>query len=173
MPRYDAFVAENQDRSKASGTSPASENHSDEDLAVLTRDSVRKGVHMMRILHGNAELTINQTSTLNQLKEGPRPMALMARLSGVSQPSMSQHASSLETLGYITRSRAPEDGRAVILSITDAGREAVDRANTTRNSTLLELLRELTDDERARLFDGLQILERISEKAILDSTGQS
>ena len=162
-------MVENNDRPENSTQNAAHRSKGDQDdsaLAILTRDSVRKGVHMLRILHGNGELTINQTSTLNKLKEGPQPMALMARLSGVSQPSMSQHASALEALGYIQRSRAPEDGRAVILSITDSGREAVDRANQTRNSTLQNLLADLNDQERTQLSEGLEILKEISEKAI-------
>lgn len=141
-------------------------DQADAALAVLTRDSVRKGVHMLRILHGNGELTINQTSTLNKLKEGPQHMALMARLSGVSQPSMSQHASALEALGYIQRSRSPEDGRAVILTITDRGRDAVDRANKARNSSLHNLLSELSDEQKDQLSKGLEILKEISEIAI-------
>ncbi|WP_295644398.1 MarR family winged helix-turn-helix transcriptional regulator [uncultured Corynebacterium sp.] len=169
-------MVENKNRLVAS-TEPVA-NHSsggqeNAALAVLTRDSIRKGVHMMRILNGNAELTINQTSTLNQLKEGPRPMALMARLSGVSQPSMSQHASALEALGYIKRSRAPQDGRAVILSITDSGREAVDRVNLTRNSALQELFAQLSAEERDSLTSGLRVLEQLAESTIQDSSRNS
>ncbi|MGV0409403.1 MarR family winged helix-turn-helix transcriptional regulator [Corynebacterium resistens] len=166
-------MVENKDRQESSAETVANHSLGGQDgseLAILARDAIRKGVHMMRILHSNAELTINQTSTLNQLKEGPRPMALMAKLSGVSQPSMSQHASALEALGYIQRSRAPEDGRAVILSITDSGREAVDRANEIRNSSLQEFFTMLDAEDRGKLFDGLQILERLAEKAIQRSS---
>ena len=55
--------------------------------------------------------------------DGVRPGALAER-AAMSKQAMNQLLRSLETLGYIARSNAPEEGRARIVRLTKRGRAA-------------------------------------------------
>ena len=54
---------------------------------------------------------------------GVRPSTLAER-AGMSKQAMNQLLRSLEDLGYITRSNAPDEGRARIIRFTKRGRAA-------------------------------------------------
>src|SRR6516165_11936263 len=58
--------------------------------------------------------------------DGVRPGTLAER-SGMSKQAMNQLLRSLEDLGYITRSNAPDEGRARIIRFTKRGRAAYAR----------------------------------------------
>ena len=59
--------------------------------------------------------------------DGVRPGALAER-AGMSKQAMNQLLRSLESLGYISRSDAPDEGRARIVRLTRRGRVAYSRA---------------------------------------------
>src|SRR5215469_14470036 len=59
--------------------------------------------------------------------DGVRPSALAER-AGVSKQAMNQLLGSLESFGYISRSDAPDEGRARIVRLTRRGRVAYLRA---------------------------------------------
>jgi MarR family transcriptional regulator, temperature-dependent positive regulator of motility len=68
----------------------------------------------------------------------------------------------LEDLGYSVRRRDPEDRRRHILELTDAGRQAMVRAEKGRNSIEDEVLAGLSPEEKqtlrkllTRVLDGL------------------
>ena len=58
--------------------------------------------------------------------DGVRPGALAER-AGMSKQAMNQLLRSLEALGYIVRSDAPDEGRARIIRLTKRGRAAYSR----------------------------------------------
>jgi len=55
--------------------------------------------------------------------DGVRP-GVLAERAGMSKQAMNQLLGSLETLGYIVRSAAPDEGRARIVRLTKRGRAA-------------------------------------------------
>ena len=57
----------------------------------------------------------------------------------------------VEERGLITRERSREDGRAVVVSLTDEGRHALDAALPDHLETERKLLEGLTDDDREQL----------------------
>jgi len=78
------------------------------------------------------------------------PTALM-RTALVTSGAITQRLDRLEERGLITRGRSPDDGRAVVVSLTDAGREALDAALPDHLDTERKLLDGLSDDDRERL----------------------
>src|SRR6186997_2948977 len=66
--------------------------------------------------------------------EGVRP-GLLAERAGMSKQAMNQLLRSLEGLGYLARSAAPEEGRARIIRLTRRGRAAYAKIH--------EILREI------------------------------
>jgi len=66
-----------------------------------------------------------EAGVLNTLDRGPRRVTELAELEGLAQPTMTQLLQKLERQGWVTRERRPEDGRFVIVSITQTGRVAL------------------------------------------------
>ena len=78
------------------------------------------------------------------------PTALM-RTALVTSGAITQRLDRLEERGLITRERSRDDGRAVVVSLTDAGREALDAALPDHLDTERKLLEGLSDDDREQL----------------------
>lgn len=74
--------------------------------------------------------------------DGVRPSALAER-AGMSKQAMNQLLRSLEALGYLARSDAPDEGRARIIRLTKRGRAAYARIH--------EILREIEEEWSAEL----------------------
>src|SRR5215469_10457169 len=73
---------------------------------------------------GFAELRLPHMAVLQYPgPDGVRPGTLAER-AGMSKQAMNQLLRSLEDLGYITRSNAPDEGRARIIRFTKRGRAA-------------------------------------------------
>lgn len=70
----------------------------------------------------------------------------------MSRPTMSLHVKRLEAAGYLARLPPPsDDKRRVGLTLTDAGREALDAVRRRRNDWLAQRLAALTPEARLAL----------------------
>jgi DNA-binding MarR family transcriptional regulator len=65
----------------------------------------------------------------------------------------------LEQAGLITRAPDPDDRRAILIALTDAGRELVDAATEAHLDNERRLLSPLSDAEQQRLADLLRKLQ--------------
>ena len=74
--------------------------------------------------------------------DGVRP-GVLAERAGMSKQAMNQLLRSLEALGYIVRSDAPDEGRARIIRFTKRGRAAY--------STIYDILRDIEREWSAEL----------------------
>lgn len=83
------------------------------------------------------------------------PTALM-RTALVTSGAITQRLDRLEERGLITRERSESDGRGVVVTLTDAGRAALDAALPDHLETERRLLAGLDDDELAHLADLLR-----------------
>jgi DNA-binding MarR family transcriptional regulator len=95
---------------------------------------------------------------LNQA--GPVRLGDLARVLGVDSSTLTPQAQRLERFGFVSRTRDPRDGRAVLLSITRAGRAVLDSMRLTRRALLAERLRGWSEEERAQ---AAAILARVAE----------
>jgi DNA-binding MarR family transcriptional regulator len=78
------------------------------------------------------------------------PTALM-RTALVTSGAITQRLDRLEEKGLITRGRSDADGRAVVVTLTEAGRTALDTALPDHLETERGMLAGLSDDERGQL----------------------
>ena len=85
--------------------------------------------------------------------DGVRPSSLAGR-SGMSKQAMNQLLRSLEGLGYIVRSDAPDEGRARIIRFTKRGRAAYAKAH----DILRDIEREWSDELGCKDFAELKRL---------------
>jgi DNA-binding MarR family transcriptional regulator len=78
------------------------------------------------------------------------PTALM-RAALVTSGAITQRLDRLEEKGLITRERSEADGRAVVVTLTEAGRTALDQTLPDHLETERALLAGLSDDDREQL----------------------
>jgi DNA-binding MarR family transcriptional regulator len=84
---------------------------------------------------------------------GPVEAKKVAELSGMSRAAVSALVNTLERDGLVSKERAPYDGRAVQLRLTDAGREAITSAFRAHNEREQEWAESLSQDELQTLID--------------------
>jgi DNA-binding MarR family transcriptional regulator len=120
---------------------------------------------VFRRLTPREELSLTAASTLRRLeRSGPHRLCELYTPEGITQPAMTQLVTRLEREGLAERSSDPADGRAVVVSITDAGRAAVARRREGRARALADLLAEVSDEDRAAIVAALPALERLSDQ---------
>ena len=96
-------------------------------------------------------------------KQGPLRLAELAQLESVSAPSTTRLVTELEAKGLVVRAADPDDGRAVLISITPEGEQMITRARAARATMLAELFRELEPSEIAAIAAAVPALERAIE----------
>jgi DNA-binding MarR family transcriptional regulator len=135
-----------------------------EDIASRLRQVVRLVYRRVQTETGEGSPTRSEAAALSWLDErGPMSLRALADLEQVRQQSMSQSVDALQERGWATRSPDPNDRRQVIITLTDAGRVALETGRSVRQAWIVDAMqRLLDDDERAMLARSLDLLERIS-----------
>jgi DNA-binding MarR family transcriptional regulator len=126
--------------------------------ATLSRSSRLTRLVMGR---GSRQLSRTEAGLLNTLVEGPRRITDLAETEALAQPSVSKLVDKLAGQGLVLRERVADDGRAVLVSISDEGRERVDMVRAEHRSLLRQNLVELNDDDLAALTSANDVLERL------------
>lgn len=94
---------------------------------------------------------------------GPRRLTELARTEQISQPGLTQLVTRLERDGLVERRPDPADGRAVLVHITENGRDVGRSRHQDRGRHLSPLIAELTPMERRALAAALPVLARLAE----------
>ncbi|SEO45627.1 MarR family winged helix-turn-helix transcriptional regulator [Amycolatopsis saalfeldensis] len=133
---------------------------------------------VIRHLTEHGGLTFTAVMCLGRLeREGPVRLTALGAAEGVSQPSMSQLVQRLERQGLVARIRDPEDGRASLIEISDAGRALVASRLRDRHDRLAELLATLAPEDEASLRSAMRvagpIVRRLIETARAAGAGES
>ncbi|HVL60154.1 MAG TPA: MarR family transcriptional regulator [Microbacterium sp.] len=98
-----------------------------------------------------AGLFIQGAHTLTQLADRER----------VSAPAMNRTVNCLQDAGYIRRSADENDGRKVVIDLTDEGRAVVDETARRRDAWVEEALAEIEPAEREILAKAAAIMQRM------------
>jgi DNA-binding MarR family transcriptional regulator len=67
-----------------------------------------------------------EAGVLYTLAGAPRRITELAELEGLAQPTMTLLLQRLEQRGWVKRERHPDDGRVVLVSVTEAGKAMLD-----------------------------------------------
>jgi DNA-binding MarR family transcriptional regulator len=136
-----------------------------DEVAAALRVGV--GLLLRRLREGpvEGELTMSERSALGRLdRTGPTTSSALAKLEGISPQSMGATLSGLEIRGMVARHPDPEDGRRVLLSVTDTAREQLSRRRTERTAKLAKALATgFTQEELATLAAAAPLIERLAE----------
>ncbi|MGZ0712510.1 MarR family winged helix-turn-helix transcriptional regulator (plasmid) [Coraliomargarita sp. W4R53] len=101
-----------------------------------------------------AALFVHGDHTLSELADRER----------VSAPAMNRTVNCLQDSQYVARSADENDGRKVILSLTEVGRGVVDETARRRDAWVEGALAELTAAERETLADAAAIMQRMVQR---------
>lgn len=112
----------------------------------------------------NGELTWAENSALRRLAEdGPATSAELARVEQIRPQSMGQTLAGLADRGLVARDADPHDGRRVLFSLTEAGRQKRLAARDARAEQLGAILAaEFTDAELRQLVAIAPLVERLA-----------
>ena len=97
--------------------------------------------------------TLVRTGPPHQLTPGQLIDAMM-----ITSGAMTNRLDRLERRGFVQRSKHPDDGRQVLVALTDAGATKLDAALGDHAANELAILQPLDDTQRADLVDLLRVL---------------
>jgi DNA-binding MarR family transcriptional regulator len=101
--------------------------------------------------HSDGSLSRTEAGVLSTLSDGQRRVTELADLEGLAQPTITVLVGKMESAGLVQRERDPSDGRVVLVSITKAGRVALERLRAQYRKVLHERMASMPDDEVAAL----------------------
>ncbi|HEY2260340.1 MAG TPA: MarR family transcriptional regulator [Solirubrobacteraceae bacterium] len=114
-------------------------------------------------------VSLTEIGVLRSLSTGPRRITELAADGRVTQPAITLLVNRLADRGWVERVADPSDGRAVLVSLTPAGLDALERLRAEYRALLHEEMATLDDDEVATLAGAVEILDRLIAR--LASTG--
>lgn len=117
---------------------------------------------------GRGQVTEHQIRLLRQLDDtDPVMVGELAEYLGVTPSTMSLNLKRLEEAGLVTRSRAPEDRRAMNVLLTAEGTALRDSVPAMDPARVDALLTSMRPDDRERAMTGLSLLAEAATR--LDS----
>jgi DNA-binding MarR family transcriptional regulator len=136
------------------------------EVAAELRVAVGMVMRKLRQTQAPGDLTLAENTALSLLdRGGPATSSELAKLDRISPQSMGATLAALEQRGLVARDRDPGDGRRIVLSVTDAGRQVVNDRRGARTELIAAALRGgFTDSELAQLLAAAPLLERLAEK---------
>jgi DNA-binding MarR family transcriptional regulator len=113
--------------------------------------------------HPDNPLSLNAMAVLGALyRDGDMSPGELAAHERVQPPSMTRTVNCLEEGGYVARRPHDTDGRQVVVTLTDLGRETLLADRARRDAWLATRLRGLSPEEREALRRAAPILERLA-----------
>lgn len=130
------------------------------DSAKTIEEMIEAGTDLLwRFLIPNRkDLSASATLVLNRVnREGPMRLTALAAAEDTSQPSMTQLVQRMERQGLLERLSDPDDGRAALVAISEAGRQLWDRRTEGRRERLAALLPRLSAHDEMALWLAAQV----------------
>ncbi|KAB8194635.1 MarR family transcriptional regulator [Nonomuraea phyllanthi] len=111
------------------------------------------------------KLSFTTLSVLDTLASAGGPIRLtdLTRTEQVSQPGLTQLVTRLERDGLVERRPDPSDGRAVLVHLTEAGRQVGRSRHADRTRHLAPLIARLSPEQRRAIAGALPALTRLAE----------
>src|SRR5579872_1581777 len=136
-----------------------------EQLAAALQVSIGLFVRRLRHAQADGELTLPESSALARLdRGGPATSSTLARLEQITPQSMGATLANLETRGLVERHADPEDGRQAVITVTDAGLQALRKRRNARTELLARALSSgFTRSELEQLMASAPLLERLAQ----------
>jgi DNA-binding MarR family transcriptional regulator len=112
---------------------------------------------------GTAGLTPSQLSVLASVeRHGPLQLGDLARVESVAPPTLTRSIAGLEDRGLVRRHQDPDDGRAVLVQVTAAGRRSLRELRRARVAFLADRLAALSERDRVVVARAVGLLGEIA-----------
>jgi DNA-binding MarR family transcriptional regulator len=123
-------------------------------------------VRRLRQRKADGELTMPESTCLSRLdREGPATSSALAKQAQISPQSMGATLAALEERGLVERRPDPADGRKVVMSLTAAGRRALDQRRATGTDAMARALADgFTAAELEQLRTAAPLFERLARR---------
>jgi DNA-binding MarR family transcriptional regulator len=138
------------------------------DVALALHGSI--GLYARRIRrHPMPEgLTPPEMSALDLLeRRGPQAPSTIARAEQITPQAVGVTLAGLEQHGLVERTQDPDDGRRVLMSLTETGRRLVHDKHSGRVQHIAALLSDgFTEEELHTLRDAAPLIERLGDRLL-------
>jgi len=109
--------------------------------------------------------TMPELSALVRLHRfGPATNASLAKVEGITPQAMSTTLGGLERRGLIGRTADPEDGRRILLAVTEEGMRVIAEKRAVRTEQIAAALAQLDAEDIEALRAAVPALERLAAK---------
>jgi DNA-binding MarR family transcriptional regulator len=142
-------------------SSPPPTNDRSSQIEHVSTDLVRRASLMLRLLARqlSSELSRTEAGLLSTLSRGPRRITALAELEGLAQPTMTLLVKRLEEHGLAMRRRQTDDGRVVLVSLTEAGAAALADYRARASGVLRTYLAAMSDSQVETLAAATEALD--------------
>ena len=125
---------------------------------------------VLRHLSDRTGMSLTTSLALGTLeREGPARVTALAAAARIGQPAMTELVQRLERQSLVTRVDDPGDGRAALVTITDAGRALLDAQRCDRRDRLTDLLTGLPADDEVTLTLAMRVALPVIRRLIDDA----
>jgi DNA-binding MarR family transcriptional regulator len=135
-------------------------------VATSLLASVSVLVRRVRQMPTGSELSMPERQALSCLeRSGPTTSAALAREVQITAQAMGATISALRTRGLIERRADPDDGRRVVLTVTEVGLQALKNKRNARTELIAQALTggAFTPSELEQLAAAAPLLERLAQ----------
>lgn len=134
------------------------------ELATDIRGVIAQLRRMLREQGNLGDLSESQRAALLRLeREGPMTVSALARAEGMRSQSMGAIVAALETMGQVSGSPDPSDGRQTILSVTPSFQASLAVSRAARQDWLSHIIQDrLALDEQQDLARAVALLKRLT-----------
>lgn len=135
------------------------------EVAGALRVSIGLLVRRLRQIRTEGELTLPESSALSRLdRGGATTSSELARREQISPQSMGATLGALEARGLAERQPDPDDGRRIVISITETGRQVLGDRRDQRTQRIAKALSAgFTEAELQQLRTAVPLLERLAQ----------
>lgn len=125
--------------------------------AFLSASRALVAVAVRSLAAGDADITLPQHRILVLLTaRGPQRISELAAMLGVNGSTATRHCDRLQRRALVQRNRAPDDRRAVQVSITDIGTQVVRQVSRARRREIAAILQAMPPQGRRPLLMALR-----------------
>ena len=117
---------------------------------------------MFRYLVDRDDLSASAALVLNRInREGPMRLTALAEAEGASQSGMTQLVQRMERQGLLERWSDPDDGRASLVMLGEAGQRFWAARNDVLRQRVAALLPTVSEDDQVALWLAAQVVVRV------------
>ena len=134
----------------------------------LGNDLLRSAARLSRWASRNASFDVPfaQARLLALLDElGPSRVSVLAAADHSSQPTITTQLHKVAAAGWVRRDGDPDDARASVVSLTEAGHAALAEVRRARLAVLAPALDQLDDTGRDRMRIAVEVIDELLSAA--------